>query len=213
VEAGATKCSGEGSLSPCQCGKVAGTAECLASGYLGKCSSSDATGTCAFSDLVIFTTKATFHGDFGGIAGGDKKCQSFAAAAGLSGTFRAWLSDAHTDAIDRVPDAGPWRRVIDGAQTDIVFQTKANWQGFPKPGGEYDEYGHIAISAASGTWTGTAVGGTKSNATCTDWTASDAFATIGRKGDDLNSADQTWTQWADGQPCSAMGALICYQVP
>ncbi len=215
ADGGAVKCSGTGSSSPCTCGKITGTAECLASGYLGQCSAAPAAGgSCGFNDLVIFTTKATFAGDLGGITGGDKKCQTFAAAAGLSGTFQAWLSDAQTNAIDRVPsNAGPWRKLVDGQQAGIVFTDKVNWQGFPKLGGENDEYGRPATSALSGTWTGTHAGGTKSGADCAGWTVSAGeLATIGRSGDDLNPADQGWTQFADTEPCSAEVGLICYQV-
>jgi hypothetical protein len=54
-------------------------------------------------------------GDFGGIAGADRYCQSLAAAAGAGGkTWRAYLSNAAMDgqpavnARDRI-GAGPWR--------------------------------------------------------------------------------------------------------
>jgi hypothetical protein len=54
-------------------------------------------------------------GDFGGLAGADRHCQSLAAAAGAGGkTWRAYLSNAAMDgqpavnARDRI-GAGPWR--------------------------------------------------------------------------------------------------------
>ena len=42
---------------------------------------------------VVFVTSQTFTGELGGLAGADAKCQALADAAGLPGTFMAWLSD------------------------------------------------------------------------------------------------------------------------
>lgn len=70
-----------------------------------------------------FITSVTGAGDLSawpdaggasGVAAGDAVCAARAAAAGLSGTFKAWLSDGVTGAIDRFSSNGPWVRV-DGA--------------------------------------------------------------------------------------------------
>ena len=42
---------------------------------------------------IVFVTSDTYDGDLGGLVGADAKCQALADAAGLDGTFRAWLSD------------------------------------------------------------------------------------------------------------------------
>jgi hypothetical protein len=41
----------------------------------------------------VFVTSQTYSGNLGGLAGADAKCQQLANAAGLTGTFKAWLSD------------------------------------------------------------------------------------------------------------------------
>ena len=41
----------------------------------------------------VFVTSTRYTGDLGGIPGADEKCQSHADAAGLAGTFLAWISD------------------------------------------------------------------------------------------------------------------------
>jgi hypothetical protein len=40
----------------------------------------------------VFVSSETSNGDLGGIAGADAKCQQLAEQAGLTGTFKAWLS-------------------------------------------------------------------------------------------------------------------------
>ena len=70
----------------------------------------------------IFITKTTFLGNLGGLAGADAKCTAAAAARSLGGTWKAWLSDASTNAIDRIGDVGPWVLVGSGTR---VFDNKA----------------------------------------------------------------------------------------
>jgi hypothetical protein len=41
----------------------------------------------------VFVTSQAYNGNLGGLAGADAKCQQLANAAGLQGTFKAWLSD------------------------------------------------------------------------------------------------------------------------
>jgi hypothetical protein len=42
---------------------------------------------------IVFISSRTYAGNLGGLAGADAKCQELARAAGLSGTYKAWLSD------------------------------------------------------------------------------------------------------------------------
>ncbi len=42
---------------------------------------------------VVFVTSTIYSADLGGIVFADAECQARADAAGLSGVFRAWLSD------------------------------------------------------------------------------------------------------------------------
>ena len=52
--------------------------------------------------VLVFVTKASFQGNFGGLAGADAQCQAAARRAGLPGIFRAWLSTAAQPAGNRV---------------------------------------------------------------------------------------------------------------
>lgn len=163
--------------------------------------------------LVIFTSRATFTGDLGGISGADKKCQTFAEAAGLSGTFQAWLSDSKTDAIDRVPEGGPWKKLRDGALAELVFATRASWRGFPADFVDLfqDERGTTPTGGTPPTWTGTNIGGTKAARNCLDWTSANPVET-GAAGIRASLPEkQAWTQDANNA-CSRLSSLLCYQV-
>ncbi|MCA9638983.1 MAG: DUF4215 domain-containing protein, partial [Myxococcales bacterium] len=48
---------------------------------------------CKLEARRVFVTSTLYQGNLGGLAGADAKCQARAQAAGLPGTFLAWLSD------------------------------------------------------------------------------------------------------------------------
>jgi len=52
----------------------------------------------------VFVTSSSWNGNLGGLSGAGAKCQQAADAAGLGGTWVAWLSDSTYDAKDRIPD-------------------------------------------------------------------------------------------------------------
>jgi hypothetical protein len=62
------------------------------------------TGTDAVvtGDKRVFVSSMTYTGDLGGVGGADAKCQSLAVAAGLTGAYMAWLSDATSSAASRL---------------------------------------------------------------------------------------------------------------
>jgi hypothetical protein len=185
-----------------------------------------ATPTEVHDDLVVFTSKASFDGNLGGLAGADEKCNTYAKAAGLAGTFRAWLSDSKTDAISRVPDGGPWR-VLDrsGKQSAIAFQNRDGWTGYPQTKLYPTEFGKSIGDDSPGsttsipyTWTGTKLGGKKLGCACEDWTSSKNFVScadsfggaIGSREAPLS--DEDWTYITDN-PCDAPASLLCFQLP
>jgi hypothetical protein len=119
----------------------------------------------------VFVTSTTYIGNLGGLVGADDKCQERADAAGLSGTFKAWLSAAGTgnSAAERLTHAPvPYVRV-DGVQvaanfTDLVDGTLAAPISL-------DEFGNpFTINAV---WTGTLPDGHSAGADCRGWTATD----------------------------------------
>jgi len=74
----------------------------------------DGCGGVCLATNVVFVTSTTFQpGALGGLAGADAACQNLAAAAGLPGTFKAWLSTSGAggvNAIARLAGARGWVR-------------------------------------------------------------------------------------------------------
>jgi hypothetical protein len=66
----------------------------------------------------VFVTSTEHDGALGGLAGADAVCQARADAAGLGGTWTAWLSNSRKSAKDRITDAE--YRLVDGSTVVIT---------------------------------------------------------------------------------------------
>lgn len=143
---------------------------------------------------------SSFHTpDFGGLAGGDSICNARAAAAGLGGTWKAWLSDSITDAIDRLADVGPWFR-LDGAK---VFENLAGIPSFPLAPITTTELG---VESFNTVWTGTFADGTHASS-CNDWSSTSG---VGAIGDPTSTTTGNWTGLMNTS-CSGAFALYCFE--
>lgn len=149
----------------------------------------------------VFVTSASFAGDLGGPAGGDAKCASAAAAAGLGGAFRAWLSDATTDALDRITHPGPWFLVD---TTSRVFNSKADLVSQPMVPIIVTETG-ASLSFGVAVWTGTENDGTTSTATCGNWASTSGTGRIGQV------STNAWTSAAFNN-CTTPNRLYCFEL-
>ncbi len=156
----------------------------------------------------IFVTSNTYPGYFGamgmfagGLGAGDAFCRTAAQSARLGGTWRAWLSDAATNAIDRITDVGPWRRLDDA----IVFASKAGLGSPPLATIDRDESGNVVPGTFS-VWTGTKPDGTRAT-NCQSWTGgppeTGAYGTSGVMAPE-------WTQGGT-MLCEAFGHLYCIE--
>lgn len=65
---------------------------------------------------TVFLSSTSHDGDMGGLAGADSICQGLADAAGLGGTYKAWLSDHVTDVASRFYQSTQQYRLIDGTK-------------------------------------------------------------------------------------------------
>lgn len=165
---------------------------------------------------IIFVTSAFGPGDLSawpqaapgtsGIAAGDSICASLAADAGFdaSDTFRAWLSDGDTDALDRVLTQGPWVR------PDMIPVAS-----IPAALGSPSRFTSVAVTEQgaylgnSAVWTGTADNGTGFGAHCDGWT--DGTSTFqGRAGAAYRSA-LGWSSQFTLDCDSAIAHLYCLQ--
>jgi hypothetical protein len=124
------------------------------------------------SNLVFVTSTEQPPSGLGGLAGADTLCASRASAAGLAGTYVAWLSTSSTDARDRLGTARGWRRVDGRAFADTAMDVATGAIYFPP---RLDETGTDVYVPGAGTpsvATGTVAGGTwaGANLDCSGWT-------------------------------------------
>lgn len=151
---------------------------------------------------IVFSTSSTFAADFGSLENADAECNALAAAAGLAGTYRAWLSTSSEDARDRVSD-GPYYLVNEQRVAEDLADLTDGRLG-------------VAIALTeNGTstqglkWTGTATDGTLLANNCADWTSADA-------GDESamgvgSQSDYEWTTVGFTRTCDIANGLYCFQ--
>ena len=121
----------------------------------------------------VFITSVSYSGNLGNISGADAKCNTLATAAGLPGTYKAWLAsnDAST-----APDV----RFAKGGATDRFELTNGNhiaigWSdltdGTLERGLDIDENG-VQITVTRAAWSNVDSDGTQRGATntCNNWT-------------------------------------------
>lgn len=157
----------------------------------------------ASPSLVAFVTSLEYTADLGGLEGADEICAFEAEAAQLPGTFRAWISDSTTDAIDRIDADGPWVSVTG----DRLFNNHAHLRTSPLQPLEIDPLGETAAYAL--VWTGTGTGGRwVGTDACGGWRSEDPFGDAGTGQAVLGAA---WTDAGPG-PCLWPARLYCFQV-
>jgi hypothetical protein len=155
----------------------------------------------------VFVTSTTSNGNLGGLAGADTRCNQLAQAAGLGGTWVAWLSTGAAGgggvrAIDRVTSAGPWY-LLDG---QLAAAGKASLSSDQLAHGiDRNEKG--AAVGVQGVWTGTRAGAAFFGQ-CGGWVATTPGmpGTIGI----TDGVDQSWSS-SNPDPCNATHHLYCFE--
>jgi len=138
----------------------------------------------------------------GGQSGADADCAAAASGAGLSGTFKAWLSTSTLNASAKLGTARGFVRT-DGQPfadrvSDIVAGTIFNAL-------DVDENGEAADSEFA--WTGTLNAGTVGTETCSDWTSSSS-SSQGVSGITVDGPQQ-WTD-SGASLCNETFAIYCF---
>jgi hypothetical protein len=171
----------------------------------------------ASADKRVFVSSVLYTGNLGGLSGADAKCQSLADAAGLCGTFKAWLSDATADAAARLTHAtgnyvrtdgqivaSDWSGLVSGTIQHAVNRTETNGAapvGTVKCGG----------SMVTPVWTGsTTAGANVMNGSCSNWTSSGSGP-----GGIFGNADATNAAWTAMcqivAVCQSTAAIYCVE--
>jgi hypothetical protein len=154
-----------------------------------------------------FVTSGAYSGSLGGLTGGDAICNNRAAAAGLNGTFKVWLSDQTGSPSTRFTQATVPYVTTTGAT--IANSWAALVSSGPLTPPSSDEFG--AAASSNLVWTSTQFNGTPVPPPpydyCANWiTAQPAYSGI------IGNANMSlgWTE-AGIVPCSDYEALYCFE--
>jgi hypothetical protein len=146
---------------------------------------------------TAFVTSTTYDGNLGGAAGADAKCQARATAAGLTGSYAAWIVE-HPD-FSRVQDhwlPGTAFDLVTGVQFASSF-SNLDSSAVHTPPLARDEFGNTVSGRA---WTG------RPSFDCTGWTTN-SLATSGNTG---NVGSSNW-QSGSGNNCDSLQHLYCFE--
>ncbi|HWB81266.1 MAG TPA: hypothetical protein VG755_40165 [Nannocystaceae bacterium] len=161
------------------------------------------------ANIVFVTSSLHTGGSLGGLEGADAICQARADAAGLAGTYVAWLSAPGQNARDRIGSARGWVRSDGRPFAQDLAQVQSGRFYYPPI---TDENG-TAIAVPDFAWTGTVDDGTGMEldeyGVCSGWTVDEpmGFAIIG----DLGAGPGWWTAYGS-QPCTGMARLMCFGI-
>jgi hypothetical protein len=169
--------------------------------------------------LVFVTSKTYAGGELGGLAGADAKCAARAAAAGVTGTFKAWLSSDDVTAASRLTHASAPYHLADGTPiaaswADVVGGLLQHPIDLDETGALDTRAGSCIDAASVAVWTATAIDGghvynpIDANYTCTNWTlVGPGWGMLGSSG----QSDGRWTDAGCAEGCSTQGALYCFE--
>jgi hypothetical protein len=195
---------------PCQGGCIAEDGCCGGCPPGQRCSEAACVPSCGTPGIPcrVFVTSTTTTGAMGGLTGADAKCQGHAEAAGLTGTYKAWLSDSASSPSTRftnTANTGPYQ-LVGGTQI------AANWAALTDGGID----SHIDRTESGGlppddlVWTKTTTAGTlwEQNTTCNEWLSTGALLSAGG---DTTRLDEAWTEGFGGSLCSNSYPLYCFE--
>lgn len=159
---------------------------------------------------AFVTSVPTYFGDgFGNsIGSADRYCNDVAVQSKLSGVYAAWISDAKTDARDRIPDRAYQRvdgKPIAASIADLTDGAIAN----PIDIGEDGSLVAVSVESPGIVITGTDASGHALHH-CSGWISSDTNdATYG----DASSTDASWTAVSNSIAyCGGEVRFYCFQV-
>ena len=171
------------------------------------------TGQCEVEALRVFVTSEMYDGNLGGLAGADAKCQALADAAGLPGTYMAWISTAEGSPstrftqstqpylrIDGVQVAPNWAGLVDGTLDAAISVTEL---GGPAPIGNTS----CAGGGFATVWSATNVAGGSGGTACAGFTSNAGSGLWGQ----ATVTNSSWTSWCSGGLCSWLSPLYCFQ--
>jgi hypothetical protein len=156
-------------------------------------------------NVVFVTSTEVAPMAIGGLDGADQICADAADAAGLLGTYVAWLSTNDVDARDRLGAARGWVRPDGRPFADTIADLTSRIDAYPP---RLDEYGNDLEAASIVTGTSTDGTGPGWSTFCADWTGDDGGLVGGGTAD---AGAGAWTQFWSFD-CSTPQRLLCFGV-
>jgi hypothetical protein len=196
---GANQCTSGNCVDGVCCDMACGGAQraCHAEGTVGTC-----------SDVrIAFVSSQTFAtaGAIMSVANGDAQCASMAAAAGIPGTFKAWLGSSTTSPsvsfttpavryilVDGTKIADNSADLFDSSIDAVLNRTETN-----------------VVQAGALVWTGTNSNGTAAVNHCVNWSSS-MSADLGVQGNSAN-IDGNWAAQVNSACNGAGGRIYCFE--
>ena len=156
----------------------------------------------------VFVTSQAHDGNLGGTAGADATCAQAASAAGVAGTFAAWLSVTGTDANTRIGASTQPYQLLDG--TAVAVNSAAFSSGALVAPVNRDETGSLV--APGDVWTNTNPDGTLNAAgACGDFTSNAHASSPVPVAGSCGAADTTWTD-NNTLFCDGTARLYCLEL-
>ncbi len=152
---------------------------------------------------VAFVSSHEYTAVFDSALDADGRCGTLASEAGLSGSFRAWLSDGESSPSTRF--TRPEGNYVRPGGTVIAKGWAGLTAGPLKVSLDYDEFDDETLLGFDA-WTGTHADGTPSGQSCTNWTGK-GQVTYG----DIREVDGRWTKMPNAGQCSGFKHLYCFE--
>jgi hypothetical protein len=135
-----------------------------------KVSERDETSQRAPQPLGVFVSSKAYPGNFpDGVNGADQECTRLATGAGLTGTWKAWLSSLDSFVGQRLTASGPWATLTGNV---VATSREQLLSGIILNPIDVDE--HKVASAGLGVWTGVSFGGVPAQ-DCQNWSVENWF--------------------------------------
>ena len=165
-------------------------------------------------DKKVFVTSTVYTGSLGGLEGADAKCQSHAEAAGLTGTFMAWLSSSSESPSTRFIRSDKPYVLVDGTVVandwaDLTDQSLANGITLTEEGNPVAKTSFCTANTTM-VWSGTSAQGTalgSASNRCSDWTSTSGGSRWGH----TEKTDRFWSEWCSGGSCNWEAPIYCFE--
>ena len=170
----------------------------------------------------VFVTSQSHNGDFGGLSGADSFCQGLAMTAGLSGTYKAWLSDNTGSPSTRFTQASVPYRLLDGTTiandwtdlTDGTIQAPINLNEYGSPVSSSMVFSFTMVDGSAGVFQSSTSNCYGDDCHCNNWTNSNGQGTPtpGSAVGQTNQTGDNWTDYSYYNGCGPTGQPIyCFE--